>query len=195
MDVGSTIASYWPMSTTQLIAAMSTEANIEKEIYEKTLLVGEAFVAGDLDGADRILAEIARLRSLSSSASASTLVASAIASAGDSVLAASAIASAVDSVRCRRCFARPWRALALPKVTMTTMVMVILQSCTNSTILNYGTAAPTPATPSTNASPIIFQTNKANKNPEIPQSTKHSPPPSPTWTTVPAPTPPEPTAV
>ena len=98
MDVGIAIASYWPISTTQLIAAMSTEANIEKEIYEKTLLVGEAFVAGDLDGADRILAEIARLRSLSSSASASTLAASAIASAGDSVLAASAIASAVDSV-------------------------------------------------------------------------------------------------
>ena len=81
MDVGIAIASYWPMSTTQLIAAMSTEANIEKKIYEKTLLVGEAFVAGDFDGADCIRAEIARLRSLLSSASASTLAASAIASA------------------------------------------------------------------------------------------------------------------
>ena len=81
MDVGIATASYWPMSTTQLIAAMSTEANIEKEIYEKTLLVGEAFVAGDFDGADCIRAEIARLRSLLSSASASTLAASDTASA------------------------------------------------------------------------------------------------------------------
>ena len=53
---------YLLASNILLIAKLaSTKVNIEKEIYEKTQLVGEAFTAGDLYEATYITTEIVRL--------------------------------------------------------------------------------------------------------------------------------------